>query len=187
VPSSFPGAGPQRLPYCQSRSLNQSQKERRSIGLGLLLRTNESGPPITDVKQNVHLMIARRCCSCRSWCFPPQLGVTAAGESSFIFLSHRSRSFHSIKGGRIPSAQARTGLKTQRKAKLGLHIRPSAWVNSQAPLCAFRRGLSTSTSRAMEGHKWSGANVRKTFLDFFAERGHTIGKCSQCETWVHGS
>lgn len=24
--------------------------------------------------------------------------------------------------------------------------------------------------------KWTGARVRKTFLDYFAERGHSIGK-----------
>jgi hypothetical protein len=27
----------------------------------------------------------------------------------------------------------------------------------------------------MDKSKWSGVVVRKTFLDFFAERGHTIG------------
>jgi alanyl-tRNA synthetase len=37
----------------------------------------------------------------------------------------------------------------------------------------------------MEGHKWTGAQVRKTFLDFFAEKGHTIG-IGKCMMWNFG-
>lgn len=51
---------------------------------------------------------------------------------------------------------------------------------------------STPPAMADEQVHWSAAKVRETFLRFFEERGHTIGKLtltpplSRCDTLVHG-
>jgi len=43
----------------------------------------------------------------------------------------------------------------------------------------FYSSRSSTTSPIMTEVKWTGPLVRKTFLDFFAERGHTIGMSAQ--------
>lgn len=64
--------------------------------------------------------------------------------------------------------------------------RPSGLIASSAFPCQ-RRLYSTSTSRlaTMAEQQWPGAHVRKTFLEFFEKRGHTIGTISPLSHHQH--
>lgn len=107
----------------------------------------------------------------RSWWYP----------SAFEPLSHGSRTFHH-KTRRAPQSSTRT-LENFRAATalaplqnsplIGLHFRITTIPTSRN---GYRLYSRSSTLPTMAEVKWTGPLVRKTFLDFFAERGHSIGK-----------
>ncbi len=116
-----------------------------------------------------------RCCrsrSCRSvssW-RPP---------APFVTLTHTSRTFH------------KTGLAPRRQIEnlrllTTTTITPTTFAPNKVQRSAVlsgRRQLrfysqqSTNHPTMTEGVKWTGSQVRKTFLDFFTERGHTLSVC----------
>ncbi len=105
-------------------------------------------------------------------------------RTAFEPLSHGARSFHhknrpttpqslSLENFRVATKfpTANTNASPYSSALIGLHFRSAS---------AFRHGCrfysQSSTLPNMAEVKWTGTLVRKTFLDYFAERGHSIGK-----------
>jgi hypothetical protein len=104
---------------------------------------------------------------------------------AFDLLSHSaSRPFHLPTKSRPvpPSALEKVRASTTTTTSLLLTLL-SAWTFSPAsatPTISGFRFFSTSPSplrRAMADQiDWTGPKVRQTFLDYFAERGHTVGE-----------
>jgi alanyl-tRNA synthetase len=113
------------------------------------------------------------------------LGGTGCYRPAFESLSHGSRSFHHKTR---PAPQSCTVLENFRAATAFsttnsslLHSNYSALIGLHLQiLSASRNGYRfysrSSTPPTMAEVKWTGPLVRKTFLDYFAERGHSIGK-----------
>ena len=122
------------------------------------------------------------------------LGGTGCYRPAFESLSHGSRSFHHKTR---PAPQSCTVLENFRAATsfttanspslysnystlIGLRLRiVSASRNS------YRFYSRSSTPPTMAEVKWTGPLVRKTFLDYFAERGHSIGKAPPPPSRLH--
>ncbi len=100
---------------------------------------------------------------------------------AFEPLSHGPRSFHhKIR----PTPQSLFGLENFRAATKSPTANASPYSSAFTSLHlrfvpTFRNGYRfysrSSTLPNMAEVKWTGPLVRKTFLDFFAERGHSIG------------
>jgi alanyl-tRNA synthetase len=111
------------------------------------------------------------------------LGGTGCYRPAFVSLSHGSRSFHHKTRPVAPPSysllenfRAATAFSTLNSsicysALIGLHLRIASILTNG------RRFYSRSSALpSMAEVQWTGPRVRKTFLDFFAERGHSIGK-----------
>lgn len=61
---------------------------------------------------------------------------------------------------------------TRHRDLLNWRTRPPSLCRYPSPVLCSPRRFATSPTMA---HEWSGIKVRKTFFDFFAERGHSIG------------
>jgi hypothetical protein len=114
------------------------------------------------------------------------LGGTGCYRPAFESLSHGSRSFHHKTR---PAPQPCTVLENFRAATTAFSTANSSLLHSNYSaliglhlriLSASRNGYRfysrSSTPPTMAEVKWTGPLVRKTFLDYFAERGHSIGK-----------
>jgi alanyl-tRNA synthetase len=110
---------------------------------------------------------------------------TSCDRTAFVTLSHCSRTFHH----KTPLAPQPSTLENFRVATTTTPAKANAVTFQPTGLVGVHLGkLSTyyrishrfysqsSTLHAMAEVKWTGPLVRKTFLDFFAERGHSIGK-----------
>lgn len=120
-------------------------------------------------------------------------GTAAAGGNyrpAYKALSHGSRSFHhksrpapqslaleNFRAFQTGNAFSTANLKPLRyyPALIPLRLRTLS-VSRSGYRCYSSSSTSTSTLPTMSEVKWTGPHVRKTFLDFFAERGHSIGK-----------
>ncbi|KAK4188527.1 alanine--tRNA ligase [Podospora australis] len=98
---------------------------------------------------------------------------------AFVTLSHCARTFHHKNRPTPPSSS-----RLENFLAVAATLQPAALLHAalldlhtQHPL-NFRSGYrfysSSRTLLAMAETKWTGAEVRKTFLNFFSERGHTI-------------
>ena len=112
----------------------------------------------------------------RSWC------GTSCYRSAFVILSHGPRTFHhktprpapqSLTLENLRAATTFTTANPLHFPRIDLHDRIAS--NSRNGY-RFYSSSSTLPTMAEAEVKWTGPLVRKTFLDFFAERGHTIGK-----------
>lgn len=63
-------------------------------------------------------------------------------------------------------------LPTRHRDLLNRRTRPPSLCRYTPPALCSPRRYATSPIMA---HEWSGNKVRKTFFDFFSERGHSIG------------
>lgn len=110
---------------------------------------------------------------------------TSCYRTAFVTLSHCSRTFHhktpvapqpsTLENFRVATATPVTAPATRysRTNRIAVQLgRPSNFG------IGHRFFSRSSTLRAMAEVKWTGPLVRKTFLDFFAERGHSIGKAT---------
>ncbi len=130
------------------------------------------------------------------WCRSRSGRGTGCYRLPFEPLSHacaRPRSFHHKHKTHCPAPQSpRPGLENVRAATgfpnscsthnkaprspspsplFGLHLRIASAFGP-----SYRFYSSRSITPTMAEVKWTGPLVRKTFLDFFAERGHSIGR-----------
>lgn len=113
----------------------------------------------------------------RSW------GGTGCYRPPFETLSHGSRSFHHKTR---PAPQSCSIIENFRAATTFpnhntvrryysalISLRPRIVSASRN---GYRFYSRSSTLPTMAEVEWTGPRVRKTFLDYFAERGHSIGK-----------
>ncbi|KAK3383728.1 hypothetical protein B0T24DRAFT_60481 [Lasiosphaeria ovina] len=128
----------------------------------------------------------------RRSCRPRSCGTSC--RAAFVSLSHSSRTFHH-KTGPIPPPSSlekfravTTTLTTANRTTTAFPSRSAASPVRLQQQCIqhalilgsgirpYSQSSSSSSLPAMaEGVQWTGPLVRKTFFDFFAERGHTIG------------
>lgn len=106
---------------------------------------------------------------------------TSCYRMAYATLSHCSRTFQH-KTRRAPQSSSlekfRAATTTPLTATRFLHT-AQIDVHPGGPSTfgfAYRFYSQSSTLRAMAEVKWTGPRVRKAFLDYFAERGHSIGK-----------
>jgi hypothetical protein len=111
--------------------------------------------------------------SCGTGCYRP----------GFVTLSHGSRSFYhkSRPAPQSPKLENFRGVAasstTRHLALFSLQLR----IASVSKI-GHRLYSQSSTLPTMAEVKWTGPRVRKTFLDYFAERGHTIGRAPSPST-----
>jgi hypothetical protein len=125
--------------------------------------------------------------------FAPQANILLprklrAGTASLLLSS--SYTDNPIPDGKLNSQKAsksflalsalssRRPLASTSISRLTLHPSRIASTLRLGTRSSFRYLSSSSTLPAMAEVKWTGPLVRKTFLDYFAERGHAIGKPS---------
>lgn len=60
------------------------------------------------------------------------------------------------------------------QSRFRLHSTTRAKLSPRTPIRLYSQQMASSNASPYEG-KWTAQTVRKTFLDYFAERGHTIG------------
>lgn len=114
--------------------------------------------------------LARPQSQCTSCCAAARSGRR---PSLFVGLSHSCRSFYKT---HPPRPQPLRRLPAEASLHSTLHRpRLSASPHHNQLLLLQRRLLQTFAS--MTGN-WPEAQVRKTFFDFFEQRGHTLGKSS---------
>lgn len=116
-----------------------------------------------------------------SWLRPARWsGGSSCSQPAFVTLSHGSRSFHhKIRPAPQPSVLENFRAVTAfAAAKPLLHFPLTGLHLRIAPVSrnGYRFYSRSSTPSTMAQVDWTGPRVRKTFLDFFAERGHTIGR-----------
>lgn len=121
-----------------------------------------------------------RCCragpavssSCRQWC------SSCYGCYSNGALSHSSRTFQTkaYRGPRPNSNRIENFpfATTATRTPTSYYLRKDATPGQRGPRYRFYSSRS-SASPSMADIKWTGHQVRKTFFDYFKERGHTIG------------
>lgn len=122
--------------------------------------------------------------SCLRW--SGSLGGTGCYRAGFETLSHGSRSFHHKIRPSAPQsptvlenfpAAATTTFPAVNPAPLYTTlVNPRRQIAStlNTGYCLYSH-QSSRPSSIMAGVEWTGPRVRKTFLDYFAERGHAIG------------
>lgn len=109
---------------------------------------------------------------------------TGCYRPAFEPLSHGSRSFHhktrpAPQSLGLENFRAATAFSTSNSHALP-HFPALISLSRLRIVSTLRNGYRfysrSSTLPTMAEVKWTGPLVRKTFLDFFAERGHSIGK-----------
>ena len=119
-----------------------------------------------------------RCCRSRSLCSAPSWRPLAP----FVTLTHNSRTFH--KNGRVPrrfieNLRQNTTNKANTSTAALSKVRRSTACREQHSIRFYSQHFHHTPIMA-EGVKWTGPQVRKTFLNFFEERGHTVGMSVVC-------
>ena len=112
----------------------------------------------------------------RAWsCCRPEV---CGGRPAFVTLSHPSRTFHPKTTPILPLLENfRAATTTANPAPLVLlDLRTAKDASTFTRRgCRHYSQSFTLPDMAEEVH-WTGPRVRQAFLDFFAERGHTVGR-----------
>lgn len=97
--------------------------------------------------------------------------IQCAGSLPFIGgLTHSCRSFYSTKTHHQIALARPAALATTPGKPTG------AFLTRREPIASHPSSpRAASTLPTMASDKWTGAGVRKAFLDFFEQKGHTIG------------
>lgn len=92
-------------------------------------------------------------------------GSASAASASYAFLTHSCRTFY-----KPPPLQLLHQLRAASTLRTNIATSKSATIDSFPS-----RPPHSSATMAETEIKWSAAKVRQTFLEYFEQRGHTIG------------
>lgn len=131
-----------------------------------------------------------RRCPPRSWSWR-QVQTSTGGRGPYVsLLTHSAgscRTFHSpllappitqrqppllLHNRNLPQT---TVAATPRHTNTTIFARQIPKATRRFPSFLFRRSYSSSSTMAESELKWPAARVRQTFLEYFEQRGHTIG------------
>ena len=156
---------------CLPRSLKSSCFSRSSTGAG------ERGPYVS-VPVLTH--------SCRTfYSSPPTAAATAAAPTPLnLHLQFKPQQHQLLLHNLQSETPTTTTIPPLRPATITSPARNflRTATNKRFPFFILRRSYSSATMAESE-LKWPAARVRKTFLEYFEQRGHTIGmRCDSAGT-----
>lgn len=161
------------------RVIGTEPVRRNSRGSPLLVPALSHSRSLYKLKEDEQVEAARS--HSTATCRTPRLSLSGSSHCSFT-PAHSSSCIQAA--SQFPAANSPTSIENTKTATTSIFTR---FLRSQT---SFRRNLSTNIPVRFYSHKattttplpimvyegkWTAATVRTTFLEYFAERGHTIG------------